>query len=76
MDLPELVAESGCLKKINMKHFINIFVLLILVGFIVGVTFLQITYGEAWFIGYIPLLFASLFLGNKISRGLLKTNKI
>lgn len=67
MDLPELVAESGCLKKTNMKHFINIFVLLILVGFIVGVTFLQITYGEAWFIGYIPLLFASLFWGIKLA---------
>jgi hypothetical protein len=50
-----------------MKHFINIFVLLILVGFIVGVTFLQITYGEAWFIAYIPLLFATLFWGIKLA---------
>jgi hypothetical protein len=49
-----------------MKHFINIFVLLILVGFVVGVTFLQITYGEAWFIAYIPLLFATFFWGIKL----------
>ncbi len=49
-----------------MKHFINIFVLIILVAFIVGVTFLQITYGEAWFIGYLPLMFLSLFWGIKL----------
>lgn len=38
-----------------MKHFINVFVLLVLIAFIVGTTYLQITYGKAWFMAYIPL---------------------
>ena len=39
-----------------MKHFINVFVLLVLIAFIVGVTYLQLNYGEPWFIAYLPLI--------------------
>ena len=49
-----------------MKHFINILVILILTGFTVGVTFLQVNYGEAWFISYIPLIVMMFVWGIKL----------
>lgn len=43
-----------------MKHFINVFVLLVLIAFIIGTTYLQINYGRRWFIAYIPLIMGSI----------------
>ena len=43
-----------------MKHFINVFVLLVLIVFIIGTTYLQINYGRGWFISYIPLIMGSI----------------
>ena len=49
-----------------MKNFLNVFVLIILVGLIVGTAWLQVTYGEAWSIGFVPLIFMSFMWGIKI----------
>jgi hypothetical protein len=39
-----------------MKDFFYLLVTLILTGFAIGVAYLQVTYGEAWFIAYLPLI--------------------
>ena len=50
-----------------MKDFLNVLVLLILVGLIVGTAWLQVTCGKAWAIGLVPLMFFSFLWGIKIS---------
>jgi hypothetical protein len=39
-----------------MKDFFYLLVTLILTGFAIGIAYLQVTYGEAWFIAYLPLI--------------------
>ena len=51
-----------------MKNFLNVFVILILVGLIIGTAWLQVVYGEAWFIGFLPLAVMSFAWGVKISQ--------
>ena len=39
-----------------MKHFMYLLITLILTGFAIGIAYLQVTYGEGWFLNYIPLI--------------------
>ena len=50
-----------------MKNFLNVFVILILVGLIVGTAWLQVTYNKGWFIGFLPLTIMSFAWGVKIN---------
>ena len=49
-----------------MKHFINTLVILILTVFTIGITFLQVIYGEALFISFIPLMVMMFARGIKL----------
>lgn len=40
-----------------MKDFMYLLVTLIITGFAIGLAYLQVVYGEAWFLGFIPLTF-------------------
>lgn len=50
-----------------MKDFINILVTLILTGFVIGVAFLQVNYGDAWFTAFFPLTLLLFLWGVKLS---------
>jgi hypothetical protein len=39
-----------------MKNFMYLLITLILTGFGIGVAYLQVNYGEAWFLAFIPLM--------------------
>jgi hypothetical protein len=50
-----------------MKHFINILVILILTGFVIGVAYLQAIHPkDVWFLAYIPLCMFMLLWGFKL----------
>lgn len=50
-----------------MKHFINILVILILTGFVVGIAYLQVTHPkDVWSLGYIPLCVFMVLWGFKL----------
>jgi hypothetical protein len=52
-----------------MKDFLNIFITIILVGFVVGITYLQYHQPEmVWFILYIPWLALAIAWGIKINK--------
>ena len=51
-----------------MKNFLNVFVLLILVGLIIGTAYLQVVYGKGWFMGFLPLMVMSFAWGIKINQ--------
>jgi hypothetical protein len=43
--------------KINkMKNFMYLLITLILTGFGIGVAYLQVNYGEIWFLAFLPLI--------------------
>ena len=55
------------LKYINMKHFINLLVILILTGFAIGIAYLQVSYPTgAWFIAYLPICVFMFLWGMKL----------
>lgn len=39
-----------------MKNFMYLLITLILTGFGIGIAYLQVNYGKAWFVCYIPLM--------------------
>jgi hypothetical protein len=49
-----------------MKHFINILVLLILTFFAIGLAYLQVNYGENWYVAFVPLCIFMLLWGIKL----------
>lgn len=51
-----------------MKDFMYLLITLILTGFSVGVAYLQVTYGEAWFFLFFPLIIMYFFWGGAIIR--------
>jgi hypothetical protein len=50
-----------------MRNFIYLLITLILTGFVIGIAYLQVTYGEGWFIAFIPLCLFIFLWGIKIT---------
>lgn len=49
-----------------MKHFINVLVILILTGFAIGITYVQINNPGPWGLLFIPLFILMLLCGERI----------
>ena len=49
-----------------MKHFINVLIILILTGFAIGITYVQLNNNGPWGVLYLPLFILMLLSGERI----------
>lgn len=63
------MGSSKCItiNLTSMKHFINIFITLLIVGMAIGVSYLQSTNEGPWFFLFFPLIIMMFFWGKKLT---------